>query len=94
MKARRAWLIGVVCFVVAMGFGVAAYMSSTSGVVPRDVVAGGGGRSETSSGNVLQSTIGQPVAGASTAGNGTTLYGGFQVPLAPAAAAARNWELY
>ena len=90
---RKVFLIGAVAgFVVAMAFAVVAYMVSTTGVIPRDVVAGGGGRSAASS-YVLNATVGQPFAAVSAAGNGTTLYGGFQTPALPATA-ARNWELY
>ena len=79
-----------------MGFGLAARMQNPAGsVIPRDVVAGGGGRSTTPSGHVLQSTIGQPAAGISYAGNGTSLVGGFQTMtrLKPSTA-ARRWNLY
>ena len=93
MRPRTGWALAIVTLLLAMGLGVAAYMMSGSGIVPRDVVSGGGGRSETSSGYVLQSTMGQPVAAVSTASNGTTLYGGFQIPAAPVTA-ARSWELY
>jgi len=94
VKRQTALIVAVAAIVLAMGLGVTAYMASTSGIIPRDVVAGGGGRSEALSGNVLNSTVGQPFAAASTAGNGTTLYGGFQAPTSLAAAAARNWDLY
>ena len=93
MKRRTVLIAGGVGLVLAIALGVTAYIASSTGVIPRDVVSGGGGRSETSSGYVLQSTMGQPVAAVSTASNGTSLYGGFQIPAAPVTA-ARSWELY
>jgi hypothetical protein len=79
----------------AMGFGVAAYMTSSGGnIIPRDVVAGGGGRSADSSGHVLNSTIGQPATAIMTASNGSMLTGGFQTMARRATTEARRWQLY
>jgi len=78
----------------AMGLGIAARMTNPAGgVIPRDVVASGGGRS-TVPGYILNSTIGQPATGISTAGNGTTLVGGFQVMVPRGPSAAQRWNLY
>ena len=79
----------------AMGFGLAARMVTSGGsIIPRDVVAGGGGRSVTSLGSVLNGTIGQPATAVMTASNGSTLVGGFQTMAQRITTAARRWDLY
>ena len=55
----------------------------------------GGGESTDGSGRQLSGTIGQPIAGMSTASNGTILVGGFQTMRAPRGpTAARRWQHY
>jgi len=96
VSRRIVFTLIALAFAFAMGWGLAARMTNPAdGVIPRDVVAGGGGRSTTPSGHVLQATIGQPAAGISYAGNGTSLIGGFQTMtrLKPSTA-ARRWDLY
>lgn len=78
-----------------MGFGLVARMQNPAGsVIPRDVVAGGGGRSVAPSGHVLNATIGQPATAVSTAPNGTILVGGFQAMVPRPSTAVRRWDLY
>jgi hypothetical protein len=87
-------MIGL-AFVFAVGFELAARMTNPAGgVIPRDVVAGGGGRS-TAGSNVLYSTIGQPATALSMAPNGSVLVGGFQTMVAMRpSTAVRRWDLY
>jgi len=78
-----------------MGLGLAARMMSPTGsIVPRGVVAGGGGSGAAPSGHVLNSTIGQPATAISTAANGTILVGGFQAVGPRPSTVARRWNLY
>ena len=95
---NRKTILILVGLVMAFGLGIAVAYRTTNPpntVIPRDVIAGGGGRSATSPPNyILQSTIGQPAAGISTAGNQTTLVGGFQVMVPRGPAAAQRWNLY
>ncbi len=84
--------VGLVFFFL-LGFAVARMVSST-GIIPRDVIAGGGGRSTAPSGHILHSTLGQPIAGLSTAANGTILVGGFQTMVPRVSTAAQRWNLY
>ena len=92
---RKTLLIILACgLTFAMGFTLAARMTSTNGeVIPRDVVAAGGGQSR-GSGFALSATIGQPIAGASANADGYTLVGGFQTMTPRRPAAVRNWALY
>jgi len=95
LKRKTISIVIGVGLVFAMGFGLAARMMSPSGsIIPRDVVAGGGGRSAATSGHVQYSTIGQPATAISTAGNGTVLVGGFQAPFPRSSTAVRHWQLY
>jgi hypothetical protein len=96
MKRKMLWIAVGLVLAFAAGFELAARMTNPAGgVIPRDVVAGGGGRSTSTGGNVLNSTIGQPATAISMASNGTVLVGGFQtmVPMATSTA-ARRWSLY
>lgn len=95
MNRKALLAIIVVGLAFAMGFTIAARMTTTGGeVIDRDVLAGGGDRSTAPSGYVLTGTIGQPVAGISTASNGTTLVHGFHVMAQRGPTSARRWELY
>jgi hypothetical protein len=96
MTSRKAlFVLAVAAGAFIAGFGVAAHMISTGGEeIPRDVVNGGGGRSEALSGHVLEGSIGQPITGISQATNGTTLVGGFQVMTPRSASQARRWQMY
>lgn len=93
---RRTLFAGVLTVLfLAAGHALAARSETTNGdVLARDVIAGGGGRSETSSGNVLYGTIGQPVAAVSNARNGTMLISGFHTVIPRGPTIVRTWHLY
>ncbi len=77
------------------GSALAARMEAPNGTsIARDVLAGGGGRSLTPGGYVLEGTIGQPIAAISMADNGTILIGGYQTMWRPNLTAVRHWDLY
>ena len=79
MNRKIVLTILIVAGAFAMGFTLAARMTSVSGeVIDRNVVATGGGEAAATSGLLLSGTIGQPIAGVSTDGNGNILVGGFQ----------------
>jgi len=94
---RKRLLIGIGLFLaLAAGFQLAARMTNPAGgAIARDVVSSGGGRGTATNGSVLESTIGQPTTALMTAGNGSTLVGGYQtmVPMTPSAG-VRRWDLY
>jgi len=95
MNRRAVLMIPALGLAFAAGFTLAARMQSGSGeVIPRDVVAAGGGRNTTASGHVLNATIGQPVVGVSHSSDGTILVHGFHTMTLGRQAAARNWQLY
>ncbi|MCX8038123.1 MAG: hypothetical protein N3D11_13925 [Candidatus Sumerlaeia bacterium] len=93
MNRKTVAIAAGLVFFFVLGFAVARMVSGT-GIIPRDVVAGGGGRSTAPSGHILNSTIGQPIAGLSTAGNGTILVGGFQTMVPQVSTSAQRWSLY
>ena len=79
----------------AMGFGLAARMTNPAGgAIPRNVVAGGGGRSTAPLGSILSSTIGQPATAISMAANGSMLVGGFQTMTRRPSTGVRRWKSY
>ena len=95
MNRRILLTILGVALAFAVGFTLAARMTSTSGeVIARDVIAAGGEQSTAPSGHALSGTIGQPIAGLSQSSEGYILVGGFQTMLPRGPTAARNWELY
>jgi hypothetical protein len=95
MRGKNVAVVVGVGVAFAVGFGLAARMTNPAGsVIPRDVVAGGGGRGTATSGHVLDATIGQPAAASSTASNGTSLVGGFHTMTPRASTAVRRWSLY
>ena len=94
MSRKTVYILLGIGLAFALGFGVAARMTSLTGIIPRDVVAGGGGRSTAPTGHILNSTIGQPATGISTAGNGTILVGGFQTMVPRPSTGVRRWSLY
>jgi len=93
---RRMTLLAFVAVLsLAAEHALAARSETTGGdAIARDVIAGGGGRSETTTGYVLNGTIGQPIAAVSTAGNGTTLVGGFHTMIPRGPTIVRTWHLY
>ena len=95
MTRKTVLTILAVAVAFAVGFTLAARMTSSGGeVVARDVVAAGGGQSTATSGHALSGTIGQPIAGVSTSTEGYILVGGFQTMGRRGPTAVRNWELY
>ena len=92
---RKAIVVFVATLLAfAAGYCVALRVSDSGHILPREVVAGGGNRSTTSSGHALYSTIGQPATNLMSAGNGSILVGGFQTMQHSVSAAARRWSLY
>ena len=96
VNRKTVLIIVAIGLAFVAGFGLAARMTSPGGdVIDRSVVATGGGESADGSGRQLSGTIGQPIAGMSTASNGTILVGGFQTMRAPGGpTAARRWQHY
>jgi len=95
VSRKIALALIVLCLAFATGFALAARMVTSGGsIIPRDVVAGGGGRSVTTLGSVLNGTIGQPATAVMTATNGSTLVGGFQTMPQLYTTSARRWDLY
>ena len=94
MRWKNAFVATGIAAAFATGFGLARMTNPLGNVIPRDVVAGGGGRSTTPTGYVLNATIGQPVVGVSTASTGHVLTHGFHTRVAAGAAGVRRWALY
>ena len=94
MRWKNVFVATGIAAAFATGFGLARMTNPLGNVIPRDVVAGGGGRSMATTGHVLNATIGQPVVGVSTAGTGHILIHGFHTRVAAGAAGVRRWALY
>lgn len=80
MLSRKLMLsILILLLTIVTSLVVGANMINGNGqVIPRNVLAEGGGRSTNSVGITLEATIGQPALGKCSSGAGPMLVGGFQ----------------